>query len=254
MQEFKKDTLVVKIFPDRQSLGVAAANEVASRIKELMESKEVINIIFASAPSQNEFLAELLLKDIAWGRINAFHMDEYLGLSYNHPSSFGYYLKTHIFESVPLKSIQYINGSARLPQLECIRYARLLTEYPVDIVCLGIGENTHLAFNDPHVADFNDPKIVKLVNLDLACRTQQVNDGCFKSLDHVPEYAITITIPALLKADYAYAMVPGKTKARAIQNTIDSEISETYPSTVLRRHKHAELFIDKASAALLNVP
>jgi glucosamine-6-phosphate deaminase len=127
----------------------------------------------------------------------------------------------------------------------------LLEKYPTDIVCLGIGENTHLAFNDPHVADFNDRKIVKVVDLDMDCRTQQVNDGCFKTIEEVPTHALTITIPALFKSRYAYAIVPGSFKANAIYHTITSEIGEEFPSTILRQHPHAMLFIDEQSASKL---
>jgi glucosamine-6-phosphate deaminase len=127
----------------------------------------------------------------------------------------------------------------------------LLIKYPTDIVCLGIGENTHLAFNDPHVADFNDSLIVKVVDLDQDCRVQQVNDGCFKTIDEVPTHALTITMPALFKSTYAIAIVPGKFKANAIDQTINSEISEKYPSTILRRHDQAILFIDEDSASKL---
>jgi glucosamine-6-phosphate deaminase len=144
--------------------------------------------------------------------------------------------------------VHYLNGNAAIIQDECDRYAGLLTKYPTDVVVLGIGENTHLAFNDPHVADFNDPLIVKVVNLDQDCRVQQVNDGCFANIDEVPTHALTITMPALFKSTYVFAIVPGAFKADAIAHTINSDISELYPSTILRRHDHATLFIDEKSA------
>jgi glucosamine-6-phosphate deaminase len=134
---------------------------------------------------------------------------------------------------------------------ECRRYGELLMRYPVDVVFMGIGENTHIAFNDPHVARFDDPRIVKVVDLDEACRQQQVNDGCFKTLGDVPRNALTLTIPALMKADHIFCMVPGKTKAQAVYHTLNSEISERFPSTILRTHPSAILFIDKDSASLL---
>lgn len=233
-------------------MGELAARTVAAKIRELQATKEQINIIFASAPSQNEFLSGLLLeKDIAWERINAFHMDEYANLPFDAPQSFGNFLKVRLFDKISLKSIHYLDGNAADLNAECDRYGALLTEYPTDIVCLGIGENCHLAFNDPHVAFFNDPLIVKQVELDLACRQQQVNDGCFENFESVPTHALTITIPALLKSTYAFCIVPGEKKAEAIYHTIEDEIQELYPSTILRTHPNAILFIDKDSAGRL---
>lgn len=251
MREITKDKLVAKIYSGRPELGAAAAAELTARIAELLKTKEYVNIIFASAPSQNEFLAELLKKDIEWNRINAFHMDEYIGLDPDAPQGFGNFLKDRLFKFVSCRTVNYLNGNEADPQDECKRYSDLLIQYPTDIVCLGIGENTHLAFNDPHVADFNDPLIVKVVDLDQACRDQQVNDGCFAKIDEVPTHALTITMPALFKSTYAIAIVPGKFKADAIYHTINSDISEKYPSTILRRHDNAILFIDEDSASKL---
>jgi glucosamine-6-phosphate deaminase len=248
MRELTREKLKVRIFETRSLMGIAAAEALSQKIRELLETKEFVNIIFAAAPSQNEFLAELKGKDVDWNRINAFHMDEYVGLNRDAPQGFGNFLKERLFEKVPLREVHYLNGNATDIEQECKRYAELLDKNPTDIVCLGIGENTHLAFNDPHVADFNDPKIVKLVDLDEKCRLQQVNDGCFSTLDEVPTHALTITIPALFKADYAYAVVPGELKANAIYHTLNSKMDENYPSTILRKHKNAVLFIDEGSA------
>ena len=248
----KADQLEVKILENRQLMGKLAAETVGEKIRELLKIKDQVNIIFASAPSQNEFLAGLLEeKEIAWDRINAFHMDEYADLPGDAPQSFGYFLKVRLFDKIRLKSIHYLDGNAPDLNAECNRYADLLAEHPTDIVCLGIGENCHLAFNDPHVAFFNDPLTVKQVELDLACRQQQVNDGCFESLDVVPKNALTITIPALLKSTFAYCIVPGVKKAEAIQHTIQDDIQELYPSTILRKHPNAMLFIDNDSAGRL---
>jgi len=249
MREINKDKLNVKIYSGRPELGAAAAEILTAKISELLKTKEYINIIFASAPSQNEFLAELLNKNIEWNRINAFHMDEYVGLHPDAPQGFGNFLKDRLFSKVNCREVHYLNGNAVNIQDECKRYSDLLIKYPTDIVCLGIGENTHLAFNDPHVADFNDPEIVKVVDLDQDCRTQQVNDGCFATIDDVPTHALTITMPALFKSTFAYAIVPGKFKANAIYHTLNSDISELYPSTILRKHDHAILFIDEDSAS-----
>lgn len=251
MKEMIKDKLKIKIYDVRAQLGKAAADEIGARINELLENQDLVSIIFASAPSQNEFLAELATKPIDWGRIVAFHMDEYIGLDKDAPQGFGVFLRDRLFFKVPMGQVHYMNGNAASPEQECERYAVLLAQYPPDIVCLGIGENTHLAFNDPHEADFNDPLAVKVVDLDQDCRTQQVNDGCFDTIDEVPIHAITITIPALFKVPYAYAIVPGALKADAIYHTVNSDISARYPSTILRRHPHAILYVDVDSASKL---
>ena len=248
MKELIKDKLKVRIFDSRPEMGRAAAETVSAKIRELLKTKPYVSIIFASAPSQTEFLTSLLEMDVEWDKINAFHMDEYVGLDKDAPQGFGNFLKDRLFSKVGLRETHYMNGNAEDPEQECLRYAGLLEKYPTDIVCLGIGENTHLAFNDPHVAFFDDPKIVKIVDLDTACRQQQINDGCFATLDDVPVYALTITIPALFKSTFAYAIAPGPAKANAIYHTVNSDISPTYPSTILRRHPNAILFIDNKSA------
>lgn len=253
VKKFRKEKLAVQIYENRSAMGSAAAETVSNKILDLLKIKEYINIVFAAAPSQNEFLAELKSKPVDWSRINAFHMDEYVGLPGDAPQAFGNFLKERLFDQVSFRNVHYIDGNAADPKSECKRYSDLLTQYPTDIVCLGIGENTHLAFNDPHVADFDDPLIVKIVDLDHGCRVQQVNDGCFDDIADVPTHAITITIPALFKSTYAYAIVPGPLKANAIYHTVYSEIAATYPSTILRMHHHAVLFIDMDSADKLNL-
>lgn len=253
-QEFTRENLKVKIFETRSEMGADAAEVIGEKINELLQKKEYINIVFAAAPSQNDFLASLRKKDIEWSRINAFHMDEYIGLDKKAPQLFGNYLKDQLFGKVDFKEVYYLNGDAESPELECQRYAELLKKYPTDIVILGIGENTHIAFNDPHVADFNDPKIVKIVDLDEKNRNQQVDpedEICFKKIEEVPTHAITLTVPALFKATYAYAIAPGKNKAEAIYHTLEDPIQEKFPSTILRKHPNAMLYIDKASASQL---
>jgi glucosamine-6-phosphate deaminase len=254
MREFKKENLTVKIFETRALMGAAAADEVANKIADLLKKKKIVNIVFAAAPSQNEFLTELSKKDLDWKRVNAFHMDEYVGLKNDAPQLFGNFLKERIFGKVPLHNIFYMNGSATDLDEECKRYAELLERYPTDIVFLGIGENTHVAFNDPHVADFNDPVLVKIVDLDEKNRWQQVDPddpSCFDHIEEVPTHAITLTVPALFESDYAYAIAPGEKKADAIYHTLTEEIQEKYPSTIFRKHRNAALFIDEKSAARL---
>ena len=246
------DTLTVRVSEDRRKLGADAARMAAERLRKLLTKRDFLNIVFAAAPSQNEFLDSLAKENNTdWRRIRAFHMDEYTGLPATAPQRFSNYLREHFFERVPLLEAHYLRGEAIDPEGECRRYGELLIRYPVDVVFLGIGENTHLAFNDPHVAKFNDPQMVKVVDLDPACRQQQVNDGCFSRLEEVPEQALTLTIPALMKAEYLFCMVPGKSKAQAVYHTLKSDITEKYPSTILRTHPGAVLFIDRDSAALL---
>jgi glucosamine-6-phosphate deaminase len=248
IKEFKIDKLQIKIYTDRAVMGEVAASDVIEKINELMVSQDFVNIIFAAAPSQNEFLAALIKSALDWSRVRAFHMDEYIGLSDDAPQGFGNFLKEKIFGKLPFAAIHYLNGNAENPAEECNRYAALLQKYPVDIVCMGIGENGHIAFNDPPVADFNDAQLVKIVELDQACRQQQVNDDCFATIDAVPTNAITLTIPALMAAKYIYCMVPGPTKAEAVFNTLNQDIIEQYPSTILRRHDEAILYLDAFSS------
>lgn len=251
---FKKDKLDVKIYDNRDSMGMAAADDIAECIKKLLAEKEEINMIFAAAPSQNDMLLHLCEKtDIEWERINAFHMDEYIGLKPDAPQCFSNFLKRYIFDLKPFKSVNLVNAAATDPEEECKRYAALLEKNPVDIVCMGIGENGHIAFNDPHVADFKDPKKVKPVELDDVCRNQQVNDGCFKSIDEVPKFAITLTIPTLMSAKYNFCVVPAATKAQAVKNTVEGEISEACPATILRNKDNAIMYCDADSSALLKI-
>lgn len=232
-------------------MGLAAAKRVAEKIRELQQEKTLLRMMFAAAPSQLEFLQALIQEPINWQGIVAFHMDEYIGLPASHPASFRNFLNRHLFDRVPFREIHRINGEAENPQQEADRYATLLSGLPMDIICLGIGENTHLAFNDPHVADFQDPWLVKLVDLDPACRQQQVNDGCFKTLEEVPALAITVSLSALYSGSFLFCIVPGKNKAEAVLHTMEKAISPAFPSTLLRTHPSVILFLDRDSAALL---
>ncbi|MES2374039.1 MAG: 6-phosphogluconolactonase [Bacteroidota bacterium] len=252
MKQLQADKLTVKIFNSRQEMGADAAKLVTAKIKEILKQKGEVNIIFAAAASQNEFLAALIKEEIEWNRINAFHMDEYIGLPVNAKQLFGVWLDERIFRKVPFKNVFYLNGQATDVEAECTRYDQLLTQHPVDITCLGIGENAHLAFNDPHVANFNDTRNVKVVDLDEPCKAQQVREGCFNNNSEVPPIAFTLTIPALLKAPWMYCMVPGVAKAEAVYHTLHDEITEKYPSTILRNHDGTILFLENESASRLS--
>jgi len=232
----------VRIFADRQQMGENAAKTAGEKLRTLLLVQTEVNVIFAAAPSQNEFLEALTHEAVDWKRVNAFHMDEYIGLPADAPQAFGNFLRSRIFDKLPFQSVHYLRG---------LEYGDLLKQYPVDIVFMGIGENGHLAFNDPPVANFNDPQMVKVVQLDHICRQQQVNDGCFNSIKEVPTHALTLTIPALLKAKHIICVVPAKAKAQAVFNTLNEKIGTAYPSTILRKHIDVVLFLDKDSSSLL---
>ena len=252
MKNYTFEKLTVKIADNRTEMGKTAAADCAQTLKMLLAEQEIVSMIFAAAPSQNETLAALAAEPgIDWTRVIAFHMDEYVGLSTDHPQSFGTYLRTHIFSLLSFKAVHYLRGDAPDVDEECERYGKLLAENPVDIVCLGIGENGHIAFNDPHVAFFDDPEVIKLVELDQVCRQQQVNDGCFATLDDVPTHAYTLTIPTLVRAPWLFCTVPAPTKAEAVKNTVLGEVSERCPASILRTRPNAILFCDPDSGRYL---
>ncbi|UVI28319.1 glucosamine-6-phosphate deaminase [Paenibacillus spongiae] len=241
------DLLQVQVYRDRASMGAAAAADTAQQIRELLAVKPEVRVIFAAAPSQNELLEHLAKNpSIDWSRITAFHMDEYIGLPNNAPQRFSRYLQEHLFDRVKPGKVHLIDSSNAV-EVECSRYGKLLQESPIDIVCLGIGENGHIAFNDPPVADFNDPQVIKAVELDEVCRRQQVNDGCFRDISDVPTHALTLTIPALLTGARLYCVVPGPTKRQAVERTLNGPISTACPSTILRRHPGCTLYVDRDS-------
>jgi glucosamine-6-phosphate deaminase len=252
MKTYQKDRLTIKAYDKRTEMGASAAADVADAIHRLLAEKAEIRMIFAAAPSQNEFLLALTEdKTIDFSRIVAFHMDDYIGLPADAPQGFGNFLRERLFGRVGFRKVHYIDGLAPGADAECKRYAALLGEAEIDIVCMGIGENAHIAFNDPGVADFSDPTLVKAVDLDMVCRQQQVNDGCFARLEAVPLRAITLTIPALTSAGAIFCMVPAATKADAVYNSLHGEITERYPASVLRLREKAVLYVDRESGKRL---
>ena len=252
VKNFVKDNLNVHIYPNRVEMGCDAANDIANRLRALLDEKNEVNVMFAAAPSQSDVHTALIAEEgIDWTRINAFHMDEYVGLDASHPAGFRNFLKRALFDKLPFKSINLIDGNALNPEEEAMRYAELLHNNHMDVCVLGIGENGHVAFNDPGVAEFNDSKFVKVVDLDEICRQQQVNDGCFETIDQVPSQALTVTVPGLVRADTLFCIVPATTKANAVLRTITGEICEECPATVMRNHTDATLYLDSDSSALL---
>lgn len=235
-------------------MGQAAAAYVAGHLQQLLSERDEARIVVGSAPSQDDFFEFLTspphVEAVDWSRVAVFHMDEYLGLEADHPQSFRTYQQQHFLSKVDVKRFHPIHGEADDLQSECNRLTDLLTARPIDLICLGIGENGHLAFNDPP-AEFNDPEWVKVVELDAVCRQQQVNDGCFPSLDEVPTHAITLTLRVFQEAAKLSGVVPGPTKAEAVAATINGPISEDCPATLMRTHPDARLFLDRDSASLL---
>lgn len=251
MRKFNKDKLIVEIFSSRIEMGKRAAFDISNAVNTVLDGKSFCNIIFAAAPSQYEVLKALIASsNIDWTRINAFHMDEYIGLSKSAPQCFSNFLRNMIFDKVPFHSVNCINSETNVND-EILRYSALIKENPPDIVIMGIGENGHLAFNDPSVADFADKEIMKTVSLEQTCRMQQVHDGCFSSLEDVPVKAVTLTIPVLMSCRYGFCIVPAATKAGAVAETLEGAVSERCPASILRTHGNCILYLDEASASKL---
>ena len=245
--------LEVRIYENRAAMGAAAAVQAAGWIREVADKKDEINIIFASAPSQNEFLDALGAMQLPWQRVNAFHMDEYIGIPADAPQGFANFLRRSIFNKLTLKGEYYMDSEAE-PAAECKRYSDLLLRYPADIIFMGIGENAHIAFCEPSSAFLNDPETVKIVALDEASRKQQVNDKCFPAIDDVPKHALTITVPVMLRVPHMMLVVPSKLKANAIKNAVRGQIDEKIPASLIRTRENqapAILFTDEDGAVFL---
>ena len=249
------DALTVHTFDTADAMAQAAAREAHGYLQRVLKEHGAARIIFASAASQVRFLEILTaLPELAWSRVTLFHMDEYLGVTDEHSASFGRFLREHVVVKVRPAACHYLRGDALEPIAECERYGALLGKAPVDLCCLGIGENGHVAFNDPPVANFEDPRTVKLVKLDEACRLQQVGEGAFPSFEAVPQYALTLTVPALCAARRMICVVPDTRKARAVHDALLGPIQVQCPASILRRQAHAVLYLDAAAAARLGEP
>ena len=241
----KVDNLEVTVYEEPMAMGKAAADFVQKKLTEAIASRGSANLILATGASQFKFLEALKEKDIDWQKITVFHLDEYKDISDTHPASFRKYLKDRILDTVKPREIYFLNGDAEDIESELNQYSEALKKHPIDIACIGIGENGHIAFNDPDVADFNDPKLVKLVTLDDACRNQQLGEGWFPTFDNVPKQALTLTITAILNCKAISCVVPDERKAEAVHNTLYNEINTECPATILRRHEDTKLFLDK---------
>ena len=248
LKDFYQDNLHVYTFDTRKEMGDCAGSQAAEILNTLLRKQKEVNVIFAAAPSQNETLAALKAANVDWTRVNAFHMDEYIGLPDEHPAGFRNFLKAALFDELPFKSVNLLNGNAPVNEEEIARYETLLREHPVDVCMLGVGENGHIAFNDPWVADFEDPALVKVVPLDEKCRNQQVHDGCFAELSQVPTHALTLTIPALTNAKHMFCTVPAATKADAVKAMLSGKVTIDCPASILTKHDDARLYTDRDAA------
>ncbi len=242
--------LKINIYPTRAAAGEAAAENAAAALKELSASGENIGVIFATGTSQLETLRALVnIEGVPWHRILGFHMDEYIDLPNCHPAAFLPYLQKNLYELVEMKEFTPMDGNAPDVEQTCARYAQALRAADPQLCLLGIGENGHLAFNDPGEADFNDPLDVKVVHLDQPCREQQAAEGWFNSAAEVPESALTLTIPTLFRVPKIIISMSGKRKAHILRRTLLDPISTACPSTILRTHSDTSIFLDDEAAA-----
>ncbi len=246
------DKLRVRIFADQPSLAAHAAKEAAAILQRTVAERGQANFMMATGNAGLLFLAALRQeKTVDWAKVNLFHMDEYKGIAATHPASFRLFIHKNFSDWIKLKAAYYIEGDAPDTAAEVRRYTDLLEAHPIDLCHCGIGENGHLAFNDPPVADFNDPFVVKVVELDHGCRQQQVGEGHFPDLAAVPTHALSVTIPGLLKAKRLVCVVPEKRKAQAVHDALLGPIAVSCPSSILRKQAHVVLYLDSQSASLL---
>jgi glucosamine-6-phosphate deaminase len=244
--------ITVHTFQTAGQMGAAAANHAARQIQELAATRESVAVVFATGASQLETLRALVkIEAVPWGRVTGFHLDEYLGIPPDHPASFRRYLKDELTSLVPFREFHWLQGDAQAPERVCRDYAAALRANPPLLCLLGIGENGHLAFNDPAEADFADPLDVKLVDLDRECRQQQVNEGWFSEFAHVPARAITLTIPAILRIPELILSVPGRRKATVVARALYEKVSTACPATILQEHPNTRLYLDSESASAI---
>lgn len=251
-RSYTADRLPVRIFASLPDLAAAAADDAAQVLTAAIAQRGRARAIIATGNSQDLFLEQLTRRPgIDWKKVELFHMDEYLGMPMTHRASFRKYLKERVFDRVNPAQAHFLEGDALEP-LKAIRaYAAALAAAPVDLCCLGIGENGHIAFNDPDVADFNDPEPIKIVKLDEKCRRQQVGEGHFPNLDAVPSYAITLTVPTLCRVGRMIAVVPERRKAEAVKASLEGPVTPRCPGSYLRQQAHCTLYLDPDSASLL---
>jgi len=246
------DKLTVQIYNSEAQMAEDAAKTVHKYLQNLLQQQQTVAVLLATGNSQIQFLDALIaLAGVEWSRIIFFHLDEYLGITSDHAASFRRYLRERVQQQLYPQQFYYIEGDALQPLAECDRYSQLLQSQPIDLCCLGVGENGHLAFNDPAVADFQDPHIVKLVKLDQVNRQQQMNTGNFPHLETVPYYAFTVTIPLICSARKIICLAPEIRKAQIVKQMLHGDINPNCPASILRQQSQATLFLDVKSASFL---
>jgi glucosamine-6-phosphate deaminase len=246
-------TLKIEIYASRKASGEAAARSAAEALKQLGHDRSEIGVIFATGAAQLETLHALTsIPDLPWRKVRGFHLDEYIGIDENHPASFRRYLRENLTQRVSMEKFFEMNGSSSDWDGVCKEYVQRLVEADPQLCLLGIGENGHLAFNEPAEANFEDPEVMKVVTLDAACRQQQLAEGWFEKLGDVPGRALTLTIPTVLKVPKLIASVPGPRKARIVRRALEDPISTACPATILRVHPDVTLYLDTESASELN--
>ena len=243
----------IQVFNSKTELGEAAAGRAAEIIKQAISARGQAYLIAATGASQFEFLDALVRQpEIDWSKTTFFHLDEYVGFDESHPASFRKYLKERIINRVHPGTFHFINGEGEDPAAECRRIGELISRYLIDVAFVGIGENGHLAFNDPP-ADFETEEPYLTVELDEACRRQQTGEGWFRSLEEVPRKAISMSIRQILKSQNILCVVPDQRKARAVKECLESEVSPTHPASILQRHPRTTVYLDRDSASLLEI-
>lgn len=252
IKTFQAEALSVRVYAGQADLSQDVARITQAYLRETLATKGSAAAILATGNSQIKFLEELVrLGGVDWSKITLFHMDEYLGIDGGHKASFRRYMRERVESRVKPRAFHYLEGDALLPMDECDRYTKLLRAQAIDLCCLGIGENGHLAFNDPPVANFEDKHCVTIAKLDEKCRLQQVNEGHFVNMGAVPQYALTLTIPMLCAAKKMLCIAPEKRKAQAVKDALQGPISTACPASILRRQAHATMFLDVDSTSLL---
>ena len=243
----------VEVHRSAENAGTAAAAQAARILRDAIAKQGKARVIAATGNSQLPLVEALVNEDVDWQAVEIFHMDEYAGMKPDHPSSFRYWIRTRLEETVHPRVTHYLNGDAADLPAEIVRYTELLQQAPIDVAFVGFGENGHIAFNDPAVADFKDPAMVKIVTLDEACRRQQADEGHFGDLAAVPKEAVTITCSGLFRAKAWVCCVPEGRKAEAVRGALEGVISEACPASLVRRHPSACVYLDSDSAARLQL-
>ena len=252
LKTFAAGAMQVHVFSSKREASEVAAGVAAAILRGAIAARGRARMVVSTGNSQLDFIDTLVrARDLDWTAVEALHLDEYAGMAPTHPASFRLWLKTRLADRVPLRAMHYVNGDAPDLEAECRRYGALLAEAPIDAGFIGIGENGHIGFNDPPVADFNDPLPMKIVRLDDACRLQQVGEGHFDGISAVPERALSLTCPTIVGMTNLICCVPELRKAKAVRDAIEGPISTACPASILRTHPRAQLYLDLESASLL---